>query len=73
MTPRKPTTPKRRVFLKLITRDKGVSASEARKALGWPSISIPQVAAALRLDTYKRRNGREVRHYVKAYQRQRML
>ena len=53
-------------------RRQGVSRRDVCKRFGWKSVSIPQVAAACRLDLYSKRVGREVRYYAKAYQRGRL-
>jgi len=43
----------------------GVSRTEVCRAFNWPSVSIPQKAAACKLDIYSQRTGREVRYYVR--------
>jgi hypothetical protein len=40
---------KMRVIRRMLIRKKGCTASEVRKAVGWPSVSIPQRARQLGL------------------------
>lgn len=48
----------------LMMRPEGVTSAEAIAATGWPSISLPQQAAACGLTFTARREGRQVRYFV---------
>ena len=50
----------------LLQRTEGVTRAEAMAATGWPSISLPQQAAACGLGFTTQRTGREVRYFAQA-------
>jgi hypothetical protein len=52
----------------MMLRPEGVTGPEARAAVGWPSVSMPQQAAICGLTYTEQRVGRSVRYFARAAQ-----